>query len=57
MRSIKAVLAKMVKSKAWLELPKVELLEVVEDPSLKVIIKSTVVISSSALNVVPNKGD
>ena len=57
MRSIKAVLGKMVKSKAWLELPKVELLEVVEDPSLKVIIKCTVVISSSALNVVPNKGD
>ena len=57
MRSIKAVLGKMVKSKAWLELPKVELLEVVEDPSLKVIIKSTVIISSSALNVVPNKGD
>ena len=36
MSSIKAGLGKMVKSKAWLELPKHELLEIVEDPALKV---------------------
>ena len=42
MRSIKAGLGRMVKSKAWLELPRRELLEVVEDPALKV--KSSIVI-------------
>ena len=36
MRSIKAELGRMVKSKPWLELPKRELLELVEDPALKV---------------------
>ena len=36
MRSIKAGLGKMVKSKPWLELPKHELLELVDDPALKV---------------------
>ena len=42
MRSIKAGLGRMVKSKAWLELPRRELLEVVEDPALKV--RSSIVI-------------
>ena len=45
MRSIKAGLGRMVMSKAWLDLPKCELLELVEDPALKV--KTIIVIISS----------